>query len=44
MSLASTELSTEMGSRGPSPRPKLKLELSILVRGEGGLKASFGHK
>lgn len=40
MSLVSMELGTETGSRGLSPRPKLKLELSIL-EGKGDLKQFF---
>lgn len=39
-SLASAELGAETGSRGPSPRPKLKLERSIL-EGKGDLKQVF---
>lgn len=40
MSLVSTEFRTEAGSRGPSPRPKLKLELSIL-EGKADLQQVF---
>lgn len=43
MSLVSMELGTETGSRGPSPRSKLKLELSIL-EGKGDLKLTTNKK